>query len=122
MKLLELVAVPPLVVTLTFPVFALLGTVALIFVAEVTLKVAFKPANLTAVAPLKFVPVIVTFVPTLPLAGEKLLIQASRSLRSPPAQIPPAPKQRSSTPTRSTRAGSHRHTHQPVPPFPFSPR
>ena len=69
-----LVAVPPLVVTLSLPVFALLGTVALIFVAEATLKAAFRPANLTAVAPLKFLPVIVTFVPTLPLAGEKLLI------------------------------------------------
>ena len=35
---------------------------------------AFTPLNLTAVAPVKFVPLIVTLVPTGPLAGVKLAI------------------------------------------------
>ena len=36
--------------------------------------VAFTPLNATAVAPVKFVPVIVTLVPTGPLVGAKLVI------------------------------------------------
>ena len=35
--------------------------------------VALTPLNATAVAPVKFVPVIVTLVPTGPLVGAKLL-------------------------------------------------
>jgi len=35
---------------------------------------AFTPLNLTAVAPVKFVPLIVTLVPTGPFAGVKLAI------------------------------------------------
>ena len=35
---------------------------------------ALTPLNLTAVAPMKFVPPIVTLVPTGPLAGAKLVI------------------------------------------------
>ena len=42
--------------------------------AEVTEKVAAAPLNVTAVAPVKFVPLIVTLVPTGPLAGVKLEI------------------------------------------------
>ena len=40
-------------------------------VAEVTVKLALTPLNLTAVAPVKFVPLIVTLVPTGPLVGVK---------------------------------------------------
>jgi hypothetical protein len=36
--------------------------------------VALVPLNLTAVAPVRFVPVITTLVPTGPLAGLKLVI------------------------------------------------
>ena len=36
--------------------------------------VALTPLNATAVAPVKFVPVIVTLVPTGPLVGAKLVI------------------------------------------------
>src|SRR5205807_40164 len=71
---LALVAVPPGVVTLSGPVVAPAGTVAWIAVAEVTVKVALTPLNVTEVAPLKFVPLIVTLVPTGPLVGEKLAI------------------------------------------------
>src|SRR3989442_1377873 len=43
-------------------------------VADVTVKVAALPLNVTAVAPVKFVPLIVTLVPTPPLVGVKLAI------------------------------------------------
>ena len=43
-------------------------------VAEVTVKVAVVPLNLTAVAPVKFVPLIVTLVPAGPVAGVKVVI------------------------------------------------
>ena len=44
-------------------------------VADVTVKVvAFTPLNATAVAPVKFVPLIVTLVPTGQLVGVKPVI------------------------------------------------
>jgi hypothetical protein len=43
-------------------------------VAEVTVKLALTALNVTAVAPVKFVPLMVTLVPTGPLAGAKLVI------------------------------------------------
>ena len=73
-KLDELVAVPPGVVTLIEPLVAPAGTVALIDVADTTLKMALVSLNFTAVAPMKFVPVMVTLVPTGPIVGEKLVI------------------------------------------------
>ena len=71
---LGLVAVPSDVVTFTGPVVAPVGTVACIAVADVTVKLALTPLNITAVAPLKFVPLIVTLVPTGPLVGVTLVI------------------------------------------------
>src|SRR5207245_1179370 len=56
------------------PVLAPAGTVAWIAVSEVTVKVALTPLKATAVAPVKFVPLIVTLVPTGPLVGVKLAI------------------------------------------------
>jgi hypothetical protein len=47
------------------------GTVAVIVPELFTVNVAALPPNETAVAPVKFVPVIVTPVPTGPLAGAK---------------------------------------------------
>ncbi len=73
-KLLVLVAVPAGVVTLTRPVVAPAGTVAWIAVAELTVKLPLTPLNATAVAPVKLVPLMVTLVPTTPLAGAKLAI------------------------------------------------
>src|ERR1700704_2168063 len=73
-KLPALVAVPPAVVTLSGPVVAPAGTVAVIAVAEFTVKLALVPLKVTAVAPVKFVPLIVTVVPTGPLLGAKLVI------------------------------------------------
>src|SRR5438876_6083075 len=43
-------------------------------VAELTVKLALVPLNVTAVAPVKAVPLIVTLVPTGPLVGVKLVI------------------------------------------------
>ncbi len=71
-KLLELVAVPLGVVTEMGPVVAPAGTVAVIWVAEFTANMAERPFNFTAVAPVRFVPVMVTVVPTFPEVGEKL--------------------------------------------------
>ena len=65
-----LVAVPPGVVTLSGPVVAPAGTVALTCVSEVTVNVvAPVPLKLTPLAPVKPVPVSVTLVPIGPLAG-----------------------------------------------------
>jgi len=68
-KLAAELALPPEVVTETFPVVALLGTVAVIWLALFTVKVADIPLKDTADAPLKFVPVTTTAVPTGPLVG-----------------------------------------------------
>jgi len=69
-KSVVLVAVPPGFVTLTRPVVPVEGTVAVIWVAEFTVKVAEMLLNETALVvkpvPLKFVPVIVTVSPTGP--------------------------------------------------------
>jgi hypothetical protein len=69
LKFVELVAVPPGVVTLIRPVVAPLGTVVWICASDATVNVAAALENLTAVAPLNPVPLIVTAVPTLPLDG-----------------------------------------------------
>ena len=73
-KLLVLVAVPPGVATLSGPVVAPAGTVAWIAVADVTVKLALTPLNVTAVTPAKFVPLMVTLLPTSPLVGVKLVM------------------------------------------------
>src|SRR5689334_3622795 len=78
-KLELLVAVPPGALTLIGPVVAVAGTVAEIEVSEMTVNVALTPLNLTAVAPVKFVPVIVTLVPAGPLVGVKLVNVGSDS-------------------------------------------
>ena len=66
-----LVSLPPGVVTLHVPELAPAGTVAVICVAELTVNDAVVPASFTDVAPVRFVPVSVTLVPTGPLDGLK---------------------------------------------------
>jgi hypothetical protein len=67
-KSVELVAVPSGVVAVIGPVFAPVGTVAVMCVSVSTENlVAFTPPNVTFVAPVKLVPVIFTWVPTEPL-------------------------------------------------------
>src|SRR6202789_1550159 len=70
MKLSELMAVP-LAVTVIEPEAAFVGTVAVIWVAESTLKLALTPLNVTVEVEVKFVPVMMTLSPTAPLVGEK---------------------------------------------------
>ena len=64
-----LVPVPAAVVTATGPVVAPAGTVAVIWVPEVTVNVAAVPLNFTAVAPVNPVPVMLTDVPAAPEVG-----------------------------------------------------
>lgn len=69
-KLEELLPVPPGVIIEMGPVVAPVGTVTVICVAEFTVKVvALIPLNLTAVAPVKPVPVITTGEPNAPDEG-----------------------------------------------------
>src|SRR5277367_4671064 len=60
---------PPEVVTVTLPEVAPAGTVVVISVAETTVKAADVPLKLTAVAPVKPLPRILTFVPVFPTVG-----------------------------------------------------
>src|SRR5207302_1236223 len=78
-KLPELLAEPPGVVTLIGPLEAPAGTVAVIVVAELTVKPALVPLNCTTVAPVRFVPLIVTLAPASPLLGVKLVIDVGMS-------------------------------------------
>jgi hypothetical protein len=64
--------VPPGVVTPICPVCAAAGTAAFTCVAVTLVGAVATPPNDTAVAPLRFVPVTVTTVPTAPEAGVKL--------------------------------------------------
>jgi hypothetical protein len=73
-KLFAEVAVPLGVVTENFPEIAPVGTVAVIWVALFTVNVADVLFSETAVAPVKFVPLMVTIVATCPLEGLKLVI------------------------------------------------
>src|SRR5204863_526112 len=73
-NLLSLLAALPVLVTLIGPLVAPAGTVAVIAVAELTVKLALVPLNSTAEAPVKLVPLMVTLVPTGPLPGVKLVI------------------------------------------------
>jgi hypothetical protein len=78
----------------TVPVFAPLGTVVVISVAETTLNVAAVPSKLTLVAPFRFVPRMVTFFPAAPDVGMVFTngpSPASRLKRVPLAVLPPSP-------------------------------
>jgi len=69
-KLVADVAVPPDVVTVILPVVEPLATVAVMWVALVTVNpVAALRLNATEVAPVKLVPVMITAVLTGPLPG-----------------------------------------------------
>src|SRR6266566_7952875 len=76
-KLLALVARPPGAITVIGPVVAPLGTVAVICVSEFTVKDAFVPLKATTEAEVNAVPVRTTLVPTVPLVGEKLVIEGA---------------------------------------------
>src|SRR5437764_458852 len=65
------------------PVVAPAGTFAVTWIAESTVKVvAAVPWKVTAEAPVRFVPAIVTLVPIGPLGGEKPLIVGAGTITS----------------------------------------
>jgi hypothetical protein len=75
-KLTPLLAVPPAVTT-TFPLAAPVGTGTTMLVAFQLVGVPVVPLKVTVLAPCvapKFVPVIVTAVPTIPVVGFKLVM------------------------------------------------
>src|SRR5437868_15204148 len=74
MKSLALLAVPAVVVTVTGPVVAPVGTVALISVGETILNSAMAPLKRTAETAAKFVPVIGMLSAGEPLGAERLVI------------------------------------------------
>ena len=90
-----LVAVPLDVVTEIVPVVAPFGTVAVICVPESTVNVAdLLFENFTAVAPVKFVPVIVTDVPPGPelgvnevIVGTPVTVKSVELVAVPPAVV-----------------------------------
>ncbi len=67
-------AEPPGVITEIRPVVAPSGTVVWMLVSEATVNAAGVPLKLTAVVPVKPLPVRVTDLPTTPAEGEKLTI------------------------------------------------
>jgi hypothetical protein len=79
MKLVALVALPPLVVTAILPVATPAGTSAVTSVSEITVKVADLLSNVTFVVCFRPVPLMVTDVPTGPLVGLKLVMVGSTS-------------------------------------------
>ena len=87
-----LVAVLPPTVTEIDPVVAPVGTVVVILVAELAVTNAVVPLNCTillAGVVSKFVPVIVTDVPTRPLVGVKLVMVAMAGAHTVPDGVSP---------------------------------
>src|SRR5262245_3002964 len=88
MKFVALVEVPPGVVTAIFPVLVSAGTVAVILMEELTVKIAATPLNVTDEALRKVFPLMTTLVPASPEVGEKLvMVGGTRKL----AALKPAP-------------------------------
>ena len=75
LKLLEEKAVPAGAVTLTRPLFTPTGTVAEMLLLLITEKLAAAPFTFTAVAPVKFLPLMVTLAEGAPVLGEKLVTE-----------------------------------------------
>ena len=114
-KLDPLLATPPTVTT-TFPVVAPAGTVTTMLVAlQLVIVVAVVPLNVTVLVPCvepKFVPVIVTDVPTAPDVGLRLVIVGVASTvkltRCSPLLPPSPPRSLSSLlPAPAPRCSSH---------------
>ena len=91
-KAVALVAVPPGVVTARGPLVAPAGTTKVMVVPFTTAKpVMAAPFRVTAVAPVKLVPVIVTVAPTNPLPGVKLVMVGAGAVtvKVAAAEVPP---------------------------------
>lgn len=70
----EVTVTPVNMVTLMGPLVAPVGTLVVILVAVSVVVTADVPLKLTALAPNRLVPVIVTDVPGLPLAGSNFVM------------------------------------------------
>lgn len=92
MKFVELVPVPPGPVTEIGPVVAPSGTAAVIRVADTTVKVVDSPFTLTAVAPVKPVPVSVTVLVTHPLEGENEVMEGGGAVTVKLVLLVPVPE------------------------------
>jgi hypothetical protein len=68
---------PAAVVIVMDPETAFAGTTAVSDVSEFCVNVAFVPLNFTERVPVRPVPIMNTFVPTVPFVGEKLVIPGS---------------------------------------------
>jgi hypothetical protein len=86
-----LVATPPGVVTLTLPQFPALTTAVIEVLFTTVKELAGVPPKLTAVAPVKLVPVMVTVVPLPALAGVKALIVGAAASENPMEEKRPLP-------------------------------
>jgi hypothetical protein len=96
--------VPPGVVTAMGPSVAPTGTVAVICVPRFTVKLAGVPLKVTAVAPVRRVPVIVTEVPTGPLRGRNAAtIGGSANAVSAPGTVTTRPDRSRTRPIRAER-------------------
>jgi hypothetical protein len=73
------------------PVVAPAGTVVSIRVLETSRKSASAPLNHTPVAPSKSVPVIVTFMPTSPVAGSKEVMVGAGTVTVKSSELRPVP-------------------------------
>jgi hypothetical protein len=99
-----LLALPDGVATLIGPLVAPAGTVAVICVSEFTVNVPAVPLNMTAVAPVNPLPLIVTVVPTGPLEGLKPVIDGAAAPKLADAGAPNITAiTRSSTPKQRRR-------------------
>src|SRR6476469_4359817 len=91
-KLVALAVVPPGVVTPIVPLVAPAGTVKVMVVPFTTVKpVMATPFNVTAVAPVRLVPVMVTVAPLAAVVGEKLVIVGAGTVtvKVLAAEVPP---------------------------------
>jgi hypothetical protein len=88
-SLAALVPEPAGVVTTMRPLVAPEGTVAVILTAELTVKAAAAPLNVTDVAPVKLAPLIVTTVPAPPAIGEKLVTRGPTAKAIALVTVPP---------------------------------
>ena len=87
----DLVATPPGVVTVTLPQFPVLTTAVMEVLFTTKKELAAVPPKLTAVAPVRLVPVMVTVVPLPALLGVKALIVGGSASENPKEEKRPLP-------------------------------
>ncbi len=86
-----LVAIPPGVVTLTLPQFPALTTADIVVLLFTVKELAAEPPKLTAVAPVRLVPVMVMFVPVAEVVGVKEVMVGAAASENPIEEKRPLP-------------------------------